>query len=160
MIHMKSMSRSLRRILTQIGAICVVAAVAVACVTPPPVAISASTASPSVAPSPTPVPTVAPGAVRSPQGFVQPPECKNFDNGTVDGSATTWKVSCPQGLLSNYLRPSLEAQGWSSCGAKVWQKTSLQIAITDAVNVSGFTGWLDQRPLGGSGCVQTTPPPG
>ena len=99
------------------------------------------------------------GAIRLPQGFALPLECKNVDNGTAEGSATIWKVSCPQGLLSNSLRPSLEAQGWSSCGNKVWQKTSFQIAVTDAVNVSGFTGWLDQRPLGGSGCVQTTPPP-
>lgn len=104
-------------------------------------------------------PLPAAGAVRLPQGFALPQECRNFDNGTVDGSATTWRVSCPQGLLSTYLRPSLEAQGWSSCSTKVWQKAGLQIAITDAVNVSGFTGWLDQRPLGGSGCVQTTPPP-
>ncbi len=111
----------------------------------------------TVATPPPPPPGTA--AARRPQGYVLPGECQYVDNGTVDGSATTWKISCPQGLPSNYLRPSLEAQGWISCSAKVWRKDALQIAITDAVNVSGFSGWLDQRSLSGSGCVQPPPPP-
>jgi len=52
-----------------------------------------------------------------------------------------------------------EAQGWTSCSSKVWQKAGLQTAVIDAVNVSGFSGWLDQRPVGGTGCVQPTPVP-
>ena len=103
-----------------------------------------------------PQPTSAP---QRPQGYVLPSECQFIDNGAASSSAITWKIACPQGLPSNYLAPSLTAQAWVSCSPKVWQKSGLQIAITDAVNVSGFTGWLDQRPLGGSGCVQTTPPP-
>jgi hypothetical protein len=122
------------------------------------VALSTSPTPTAAAASPT-ASTQTAVVARRPQGYVLPPECQYIDNGTVDGSATTWKISCPQGLPSNYLRPSLETQGWVSCGTKVWQKASLQIAITDAVNVSGFSGWLDQRPLGGSGCVQVTPPP-
>lgn len=106
-----------------------------------------------------PLPTLPPRPTPRPQGYILPSECQFVDNGTIQGSATTWKITCPQGLPSNYLRPSLEAQGWTSCGAKVWQKSGLQIAITDAVNVTGFAGWLDQRPLGSSGCIQATPPP-
>jgi hypothetical protein len=90
---------------------------------------------------------------------VLPTECRYDDGGTVDGSATTWKISCPQGLPSNYLAPSVAAQGWVSCGTKVWQKSDLQTSAIDAVNVSGFTGWLDQRPVKGGGCAQPTPAP-
>jgi hypothetical protein len=116
---------------------------------------------------PTPTATVAPthtatprvSDLHMPKGYMLPTDCRYIDGGTVDGSATTWKISCPQGLPSNYLRPSLTAQGWVSCGAKVWQKNGLQIAVTDAVNVSGFAGWLDQRPLSGASCTQPTPPP-
>ena len=120
-----------------------------------------ATASTTSTLTPTAVATSTPTSTpsRRPQSFLLPTECQYVDNGTVDGSATSWKISCPQGLPSNYLRPSLEAQGWTSCGAKVWQKSALQIAIIDAVNVSGFSGWLDQRPITGSTCVQPTPPP-
>jgi hypothetical protein len=34
-----------------------------------------------------------------------------------------------------------------------------QLAVIDAVNTSGFNGWLDQRPLSGANCTQATPPP-
>jgi hypothetical protein len=90
---------------------------------------------------------------------VLPPECDYRDSGKTDGSATTWQIRCPSGLPSNYLRPSLAAQGWSGCGPKEWQKNGLQIAIIDAVNMRGFSGWLDQRPMSGPACVSPTPVP-
>lgn len=130
---------------------------------PTPTSAGAATAPPTATPAgtltTTPSPPGSTATPRRPQGYVLPIECRYIDSGTVDGSATTWKVSCPQGLPSNFLRPSLSAQGWISCASKAWQKEALQIAITDAVNVSGFSGWLDQRPLAGSGCIQPTPPP-
>ena len=63
---------------------------------------SPATASPSVSPSPT---------THLPQSYVLPPECQYADGGKTDGSATTWQIKCPTGLPSNYLRPSLTAQG-------------------------------------------------
>jgi len=109
--------------------------------------------------APTATPTASSSGLRMPQGYAIPAECRYVDGGTVDGAATAWKISCPQGLPSNYLRPSLTAQTWASCGVKVWQKSGLQISVMDAVNTSGFTGWLDQRPMSAAGCVEPTPPP-
>ena len=104
-------------------------------------------------------PTVVPGpSTAIPKPHVLGSDCAYVDNGTVSGSATTWKILCPQGLPSNALRPSIEAQGWSSCGNKMWSKDQLQMAVIDVVNVSSFSGWLDQRPLSGGTCVQPTPP--
>ena len=125
--------------------------------TPTATASALPTAAPTT--SHTATPPSSPSGLRTPQGYVLPIECRYIDSGTVDGNATTWKISCPQGLPSNYLGPSIAAQGWASCGTKVWQKSSLQISVIDGVNVSGFTGWLDQRPLSGAGCAQPTPPP-
>jgi len=128
----------------------------------------APTAVPTASPpdSPSVTPTVAPTLTQStspigarPEGYVLPAECRYVDNGAVDGRATTWKISCPGGLPSNYLQPSLAAQAWVTCGTKVWQKSGLQISVIDAVNVSGFTGWLDQRQLSGGSCIQAPPPP-
>ncbi len=139
------------------------AAVLLCCCASPPTTTPTSTV--SVAPtatatrSRTAAPAPSPSGLRVPQGYVLPAECQYVDSGTVDGSATTWKIGCPQGLTSNYLRPSLTAQGWVSCGAKVWQKSGLQTSVIDAVNVSGFTGWFDQRSSTGSGCAEPTPPP-
>ena len=97
---------------------------------------------------------------RRPQGYVLPTECQYVDDGTTQGTATAWKISCPQGLPSTYLAPSLAAQSWVSCGPKMWSKSPLQIAVFDAVNVSGFTGWLDQRPLSAGSCAYPTAPAG
>ena len=97
---------------------------------------------------------------RRPQGYVLPTECQYVDDGTTHGTATAWKISCPQGLPSAYLAPSLAAQSWVSCGPKMWSKSPLQIAVFDAVNVSGFTGWLDQRPLSAGSCAYPTAPAG
>jgi len=94
------------------------------------------------------------------QGYVFPAECQYVDGGTTQGTATAWKISCPQGLPSTYLAPSLAAQSWVSCGPKMWSKSPLQIAVFDAVNVSGFTGWLDQRPLSAGSCAYPTAPAG
>jgi hypothetical protein len=140
-----------------------VAAMLLCCCANPPAATPTATAptgpTATAATSPTATPQPSPSGLRTPQGYVLPAECRFVDSGTVDGSATTWKISCPQGLPSSYLRPSLTAQGWVTCGTNVWQKASLQTSVIDAVNVSGFTGWLDQRPLSGGGCSQPTPPP-
>jgi hypothetical protein len=139
------------------------AAVIVCCCTNPPTAIATPT---GVAPtatataSRTVTPATLPPGLRTPQGYLLPAECQYIDSGTINGSATTWKISCPQGLPSNYLRPSLTAQSWVSCGTNVWQKSGLQTSVIDAVNVSGFTGWLDQRPISRAACAQPTPPPG
>jgi len=107
--------------------------------------------------STTPTPSVV--APARPQGYALPTECQYVNGGSVDGGATTWKISCPEGLPSNYLQPSLAAQGWVTCGTKVWRKNGRQLAVIDAVNTSGFNGWLDQRPLSGANCTQATPPP-
>jgi len=123
--------------------------------TSPATVVPTETAAASQTASPAP----SPSGLRTARGYVLPVECRYVDSGTIDGSATTWKISCPQGLASNYLRPSFTAQGWAGCGTKVWQKSDLQISVIDAVNVSGFTGWLDQRPLSAGGCAQPTPPP-
>lgn len=58
------------------------------------------------------------GAIRLPQGYALPQDCKNFDNGTANGSATTWKVLCPQGSLSNHLRPSLRRKAGHAPGPR------------------------------------------
>jgi hypothetical protein len=137
-------------------------AAAIVCGCGPPTAIQTTTPvvpTATAMASRTATPATSPSGLRMPQGYMLPAECQYIDSGRVEGTATTWKISCPQGLTSNYLRPSLTAQGWLICGAKVWQKSGLQTSVIDAVNVSGFTGWLDQRPLSGAGCAEPTPPP-
>jgi hypothetical protein len=122
---------------------------------------SAPTPAASWTGSATAMPSVA--GQRRPQGYTLPTECRYVDNGSVDRDATTWKIACPQGLTSSHLQPSLAAQDWVTCGttpAKMLRKSGLQITIFDAVNVSGFSAWLDQRPLGGANCTLPPQPTG
>ena len=102
----------------------------------------------------TPPPSITP---RLPAGYDLPSECRYYDYAITTGSATAWKIFCPQGLPSNYLRPSLAAQGWVSCGTKLWQKADMQLAVGDTVNTLEYNAILDQRPLASSGCVGPAP---
>lgn len=96
-------------------------------------------------------------APRLPVGYDLPPDCRYYDVATTTGAATAWKIFCPQGLPSNYLRPSLAAQGWISCDTKVWKRADVQLALTDTVNTPDYNALLDQRPLANGGCVAPTP---
>lgn len=130
------------------------------------VAVSAACAGPaaslpSPAPSATPIATVASttparspatgSAVAMPIGYTLPGECRY-----VQGAAApeTWLLTCPQGLPSNYLAPSLAEQGWTACAGapKSWRKDQLAIVITDFVNRSDASGQIEQRPVGTISC--------
>lgn len=95
-----------------------------ACVGP-----AASLPSPSL--SSTPISTwVATRSVQSPPagsalampiGYALPSDCRYVGG---PPAPQTWPITCPQGLPSNYLAPSLSQQGWTACASapKTWRK--------------------------------------
>lgn len=88
---------------------------------------------------------------RPPIGYGLPRECIYRLGATAP---QTWLLTCPQGLTSNYLAPSLAQQGWTSCASspKAWRKDQLAIVITDFVNRSDATGQMEQKPLTAISC--------
>jgi hypothetical protein len=88
---------------------------------------------------------------RPPIGYGLPRECR-YELGAT--APQTWLLTCPQGLTSNYLAPSLAQQGWTSCASspKSWRKDQLAIVITDFVNRSDATGQMEQKPLSAISC--------
>lgn len=115
---------------------------------------------PPVAASGAPTPSATPTAVNSgtpqgaptPRGYVLPSECSYVGDPELRGSATVWRVRCPQGLLTTALGPSLRSQGWESCsaaeGSFFYRKAGDPnvVILRNFVNRSDATGELEQHP--------------
>ncbi len=86
-----------------------------------------------------------------PVGYSLPIECQYVDAATAP---PTWLVTCPQGLTSNFLAPSLSQQGWTACSnaPKTWSKDRLAIVIVDFVNRADASGQITQKPLSDTRC--------
>ncbi len=114
---------------------------------PTPTAVSAV---PSISRSPTdPGPPPTPSG--QPAGYSLPSECQYVFGATTPQA---WLVTCPQGLPSRYLAPSLSQQGWTACptAQKSWRKDQLVIVITDFVNRSDATGQIEEKALATASC--------
>ena len=90
----------------------------------------------------------------APFGYTLRSDCRYVGAAGGGTTPTSWLVSCPQGLLSNYLAASLADQGWIACAStpKSWRRDRLAIVITDFVNRSDATGQIEQRPVSTMSC--------
>ena len=129
--------------------------------------LAACSPSAGVSPSPsvvatTPIPPTSPaGSFASltaappptPRGYILPTSCSYVGaSDKLSSGETVWRVLCPQGTLTAALTPSLNSQGWQSCGSSQGTFFFLKAGGTDRidlrnyVNRSDASGELEQDP--------------